>query len=516
VTVSPPFALSSEKLRTMLGSKGKTPTTLPSFSGLPPTSSFDFSLLDETEQVQSTNSLQAIPWTYTERQQSVKALIDAAPDGSTVIIGYGGAVGGGKTFLEAGLAAEIALDGRGSEVLVGRQDYVDLKDTTLRQFDRMTLELPYRRKYDSSPTFRELSKDGGRSGRVTFRGLEDWESLMSAEYGAIFIEEAHEVPLNAVLGLLSRLRHPAARVYVMLVCFNPLGGWPERWFMKGELPEEVEQVDNLHIHFVPAKMRDNPYLPQGYEQVLRAMYPAHMVQKLIDGEPGGVENAAYPQFERGLHVATLTSDIRFMDGAIGVDYGRRHKSAAVAVSVDQYGRRWVREAWGEPSGDHGADLLRQIGRMRRDYAIRRARVDPNQDVLAGQINGALAKGAEGSRQHRITLTGRLFNVFQGGRVPRLLNETRLAIQHGPYMEPDTPGLLLVRGAPGIADLCEEIEAYHFVEKVTDTKDEQVIARINDDLVAALEYAIEELDEPDTPDYLGALAQFGRMANGRTR
>lgn len=146
-------------------------------------------------------------WTYTERQLSVKALIEAAPDGATIIIGYGGAVGGGKTFLEAGLATEIALDIPGSETLVGRQDFVDLKDTTLRQFDRMTLAMPHRHKYDSSPTFRELRRSADKAwGRVTFRGLDDWESLMSTEYGTVIVDEGHEVPLDAILGLLSRLR----------------------------------------------------------------------------------------------------------------------------------------------------------------------------------------------------------------------------------------------------------------------------------------------------------------------
>lgn len=435
-----------------------------------------------------------MPWTYTERQLSVKQIIESAPDGSTVIIGYGGAVGGGKTFLEAGLSAEFALDGRGQEVLVGRQDFVDLKDTTLRQFDRMTLGMPHRRKYDSSPTFRELRRnDKAAWGRVTFRGLEDWESLMSAEYGAIMVEEAHEVPLEAVLGLLSRLRHPAARVYVMLICFNPLGGWPERWFMKGELPKDVSEIEGLQVHFVPARMSDNPHLRAGYEEMLRAMYPDHLVQRLIEGLPGGVENAVYPHFLRDIHIASLPEDVRFVDGAFGVDYGRVHKSAAVAVSVDQWGRRWVREAWGRPSDDHGSLLVRRVGELRQAYALRRGRVDPNQDHLAGSLGASLAKSGEGSRQTRINMTGRLFNTFPGGLVPAFYEDLRNA---APRMVPataDSPGLFLVKGAPGIDELAEQLELYHYEHKTSDVKDEYVVARVNEDLVAALEYAIEELE-----------------------
>ena len=425
---------------------------------------------------------------------SVKALIEAAPDGSTIIIGYGGAVGGGKTFLEAGLAAEIALDAPGSETLVGRQDFVDLKDTTLRQFDRMTLGLPHRHKYDSSPTFRELRRSAlAPWGRVTFRGLEDWESLMSTEYGEIFIEEAHEVPLEAALGLLSRLRHPAARVYVMLICFNPMGGWPERWFMKGELPKDVSEIPGLQVHFVPARMSDNPHLRPGYEEMLRGMYPEHLVRKLIDGLPGGVENAVYPHFLRDVHILDLPADVRFVDGAFGADYGRVHKSAVVAVSVDQHGRRWVREAWGKPSDDHGAQLVRRVGEIRQTYSLRRGRVDPNQDHLAGSLNASLAKTGEGSRQTRINMTGRLFNVFPNGIVPAFGEDTRNRAPRTVSTLPDSPGLFLVRGAPGIDELAEQLELYHYQHKTSDVKDEMVVARVDEDLVAALEYAVEELE-----------------------
>lgn len=495
--------LSFARLRTIAGSSSKTPPILPSFTASSPISSFDFSLPSTVLPI-----LKAIPWTYTERQQSVKDIIAAAPDGSTVIIGYGGAVGGGKTFLEAGDAADTLLDEPGAEILVGRQDFVDLKDTTLKQFDKMTLGLPFRRKYDSAPVYRELKRrDDLPWSRATFRGLEDWESLMSAEYRRIYIEEAHEVPLEAVLGLLSRLRQPGARVYVMLICFNPLGGWPEKWFMKGELPAEVKELPELQIHFVPARMSDNPHLRPGYEAMLRAMYPEHLVQRLINGLPGGVENAVYPHFNRELHIVDLPRDVRFRDGAFGADYGRVHKSASVAVSVDQYGRRWVREAWGRPSDDHGDELVRVVGKQRNVYKLTRGRVDPNQDVLAGRVQAHVAKSGEGSRQHRINLTGALLNTFPGGRVPDQAQDLYQAWPHGPYVELDSPGLLFVRGAPGIDDLVSEIESYHYEHKVSTTRDEMVVARVNDDLVAALEYAIEELAEG--PDYTGLLT--GRAA-----
>ena len=114
--------------------------------------------------------------------------------------------------------------------------------------------------------------------------------------------------------------------------------------------------------------------------------------------------------------------------------------------------------------------------------------------LLGQHRVHVARTAEGPRQARIEKTGRLFNVFPGGRVPAFRAEIRVRMEAGPFVEPDSPGLLLVKGAPGIDELASQLEAYHYEHKVTDTKDEMVVARIDEDMVAALEYGIEELEE----------------------
>ena len=98
------------------------------------------------------------------------------------------------------------------------------------------------------------------------------------------------------------------------------------------------------------------------------------------------------------------------------------------------------------------------------------------------------------------------NTFPGGIVPSLTGETRgRQASYGPSATDDSAGLLFVKGAPGIDELCDEIESYHYEHKLTDTKDEMVVARINDDLVAALEYAVEELEEFELPDYSKPLA-----------
>lgn len=251
----------------------------------------------------------------------------------------------------------------------------------------------------------------------------------------------------------------------------------------------------------------NPYVPAVEIEMARLqMSPGAFAQE-YEASFEAMANAVYEHFDRTLHIRDLPPGLRFVDGAFGADYGRVHKAAAVAVQVDQYGRRWVREAWGAPDTEHGEQTARKVAELRNAYSLRRGRVDPTQDVLIGLLGKhAVGKAAvaEGPRQNRINRVGRLLNVFPNGRVPPMVNELKLynphrLVERGPYNEPDSPGLIFVRGAPGIDELALEMEGYHYERKITDTKDEYVVARVNDDLVAALEYAIEELDE-GRPDY----------------
>jgi hypothetical protein len=272
------------------------------------------------------------------------------------------------------------------------------------------------------------------------------------------------------------------------------------------------RTDEGKTRLIRSRLEDNPayFHPDGTPTEAGADYIARLermtgtrYQRFRLGLRVGVENAIYDHFDRSIHVRDLEPGLRFTDGAIGVDYGRRHACGAVPIRVDQYGRRWVFEAWGQPADDHGAELRRVIGNQRARYMIRRGRVDPNQDVLAGQLGFSLADGSAGSRNRRTQIVGRLLNVFAGGRVPPSwleLQEERFLKEfpQGPFNEPDSPGLLFVANAPGIDALCEQMENYHEVFVQSEVREDYVVARINDDLVAALEYGCEELDRRGPP------------------
>lgn len=220
-----------------------------------------------------------------ERQAEVLGLIAEAPEGSTTFIGYGGAAGGAKTNLIANLALEIALQCPGSHTLVGREDLVDLKETTLAEFDAAIPPGLEVRKYDSAPIYRDIRADSTKPfSRVWFKHLKDDPG--STQYGWVLIDEGSEVALQRALYLITRLRHLPEKKWGMVIGFNPFPGWCVDWFMRGQTPD-LSKVTNTRIdfHFVRSRMEDNKHLRAGYKELQEATLDPYLRAVMVDGDP---------------------------------------------------------------------------------------------------------------------------------------------------------------------------------------------------------------------------------------
>lgn len=417
-----------------------------------------------------------------------------------------GAAGTGKTFTILSRMNRHAIENPGYKGLITRKTAVTLASTCLKTLEDDVFygwERATRRSVANGVHF-----FGGSANEpaayvftngsiIAVGGMDQPSKILSSEWDEAFVNEATELTVEDVETLSTRMRKGTMGWNALVMDCNPSSR--THWLNV--------KCDEGKIHRIKTRLQDNPaYFEadgtptqkgQAYLNTLDSLTGARY-ERLRLGLWVGVENAIYPHFSRETHIRDMEPGLSFVTGAIGVDYGRRHLSAAVVVSVDQFGRRWVREAWGEPSDDHGIQLMRQIGRLKGSYRIYRGMTDPNQDVLAGQLGFKLADGSAGSRNRRTQLVGRLFNTFPGGRVPPLrmeLNEERFLAEfpQPPFNEPDSPGLLFVKGMPGIEELAEEIESYHEVFVQNDVKEDYVVSRIDDDLVASLEYACECLE-----------------------
>ena len=408
-----------------------------------------------------------------------------------------GPSGPGKTYGICWLFKTLALSKPGLHALMVRKTQVSLTASALVTLQQKVLTPADRCQFFGGSEREPAAFRFANSSSIVVGGLDNPDKIMGREYDLIFLNEATEATEDDWEKLTTRLRpfvltHPA----IIGDC-NP--SHDGHWL--------IQRCHRGQIRRLQSRLEDNPlyYDDDGNVTEAGRAYIATLdaltglrYERLRLGLWTGVENAIYPQFDRAIHVQALPADVVFRDGAFGVDYGRVHRSAVAAVSVDTWGRRWVREVWAEADAEHGSSTAKAVARLRIRYSLRRGRVDPNQDALIGLLGSTPVRLAEANRQARIDKVFRLLNVFAGGRVPSTAREMRDRVQAGPYAEPDSPGLLLVAGAPGIEELANEIAAYSYEHRQTATRDDMIVVRKNDDRIAAVEYAIEELELAPPP------------------
>ncbi len=275
----------------------------------------------------------------TERQLAVYEALRQTPADGISLVGYGGAMGGGKTRAIAELAIDTALAFPGTNVLVARQHYSNLQTTTMRQlFDSLPARLIVDRQRSSPPwvALRDAAWPSGVRSTIHFRHLTEWTGLGSEQYGAVFIDEAGEVAEDAARMLLTRLRHPAQPQRWFVAASNPWPGWFERWFARRELDEDALAAANGRIVYVPARIADNPHLPPQYAAQQRALQPGEWVSRFIEGRFDAFEGLVYRHFDAQRHRwdAPLPPFARYIGG---LDFGgqapRDHYTAGVVAGL---------------------------------------------------------------------------------------------------------------------------------------------------------------------------------------
>ena len=169
-----------------------------------------------------------------------------------------------------------------------RRTLADLKDTTLKQLEEVLApylenDLVVQNKGDSYFKFWNGSE-------ILYRGLEatgstdkDRKKFFSAEYGVIAVDEAREMKEQDFLDLDTRLRRrlPSGEFppFYFLMATNPTQNWIKSRFI-------LKKVDNPEDYvFIPALPSDNPHLPEGYVDQLRANFSSEpdLVDAYLNG-----------------------------------------------------------------------------------------------------------------------------------------------------------------------------------------------------------------------------------------
>jgi len=247
---------------------------------------------------------------FTPRQMEVCRAIDE----QAKYILYGGALGGGKSYLLRWIAVRILMftyikfGVKNGAVMLACEDYPTLKD---RQISKISTEFkPWLGKYhDDHKIYGKsfiLAPEYG-SGVICLRNLDDPSKYQSAEFIAIMVDELTKNDIKVFTDLRMRLRWKGVPdAYCCFVGGTNPGGIGHNyckayWISKTYPPEFCAPIDyRPGFRYIPSKAEDNPHLDESYWNMLQTL-PEYLRAAFRDGSWDIFQGQAF-SFMRETHV----------------------------------------------------------------------------------------------------------------------------------------------------------------------------------------------------------------------
>lgn len=373
-----------------------------------------------------------------------------------------GPAGTGKTYAICHLLHLLCLKYPGMRALIARKTLTALTGTALVTFQEKVLTPGDPVSFYGGSKAEAASFRYENGSRIVVGGMDNPSKILSSEYDLIFINEATELSEEDWETLTTRLRNGVLKFPRIIGDCNP--SYDRHWLLQRCLKGQTRRIVSRHA--------DNPTLTDDYLASLQRLSGTRY-QRLYAGEWVGMENAIYPQMTSNLLTEIPERTQWTGQGSTGVDFGRVHLSAVCSVTRASDGVLWVREVWAEPGGNLQAIEDACRGHRLR-FGVRRGVVDPIQEVLGQRLGYKVAKSGAGSRKGRIEMVTKLL---------------------------DAGALRFDKHAEGVQELYDEMCMYRYEVHETDTLIEDIVVRKDDDRVAALEYAIEGLEDGVNIEFL---------------
>ncbi len=235
-----------------------------------------------------------------------RELLRQATSGEKDIILYGGAIRGGKTFGALGVLLFLCKVYKQSKWAVVRTDLQKLKQTTIPSFFKIcpkSFMVSFNRN-TNTVTFKNGSQlifFGENYARD--KELNRWRGL---EVNGFLLEEVNELQEKSFYKAIERagshIIDSDPPPLVICTC-NPSQNWVKEKFYDLWKKKEL----NKRWSYIPAKITDNPYIPEKYKQNLKNM-PRYEYQVFVEGDwdlllKTGVE--FYKEFNIEKHVKPI-------------------------------------------------------------------------------------------------------------------------------------------------------------------------------------------------------------------
>jgi PBSX family phage terminase large subunit len=236
---------------------------------------------------------------------------------------YSGGYGNGKTFALIIRGLELASQLEGSRGLFGRNTYGQLTESTLTEF-MMLCPQDWIKQFHK----KDMMIDLVNGSRIYFRPTDNPEKLLSLNLSWFGLDQMEQIAKHSWNILISRLRQADQPVqYAFGVC-NPDSTlhWIYQDFY---LTDDSKRF--LHID---APSSANPYLPEGYVQLMRDTYPEELAKRYIDGQWGNFEGQIYHEFDPEKHLVDpfqIPDDWKVI---VGMDHGYRNPTGFLFAGID--------------------------------------------------------------------------------------------------------------------------------------------------------------------------------------
>ena len=197
-------------------------------------------------------------------------------DDTTNTVLYGGAAGGGKSYLGCAYIVWLCTEYDGVRCLIGRSKLDNLKKTTLNTFfevcDKWGIKANKHYTYNAQANTITFYNGSQVILKDLFQYPSDrnFDSLGSLELTAAFIDECNQITEKAYQIVSSRIRYKLDEYNlipkVLLTC-NPSKEWVYSKFYKpskeGRLPD--------YLKFIPSLVTDNRHVSKHYAQQLEKL-----------------------------------------------------------------------------------------------------------------------------------------------------------------------------------------------------------------------------------------------------
>ncbi len=308
---------------------------------------------------------------------------------------YGGAAGGGKSEALLFEAVRQCLEHDGNRGLLLRRTFPELERSLIqRALEKLPRELYH---YNGSKHTMQFENKSVLEFGYT-ESDQDVARYWSAEYGFIGFDELTHFTEYQWRYLKARCRSVIPGVKPnMFGATNPGNrghGWVKRLWLQKELsPEEkVAGETAADYEFIPAKVRDNPYLlanDPGYLNRLASLPPA-MSRAMLEGDWDLFEGQVFTEFRKDIHVIAPKEFPEWWPRWRGIDWGFTQPACCLWFCREPKGRTYIyRELY--LSGMLVSDFAKRVKEMDGTDTISTSYLDPSCWAKSGLVEQSYAE-----------------------------------------------------------------------------------------------------------------------------